>query len=580
MTKKKIRGGALIARALKEKGIDKVFTLSGGFCNPAIEGFMECQIEVTNCPHEQIAGHLADGHTRITRRPSVCLVGPEGFANAVPSMMEAWGERTPIIYITGSSSLKRQGSGGFKEIDDVSIAAPLTKYSASITDGTRIREFVDKAYRIATNGYPGAVHLSMPVDLMFSSFPEDAGLEERPFSHKEKPITKAWPDPNSLSEILELACNSKKPVLIGGHGVWWSHSEKKLENAGNILNIPIFNIPYHQKLLGEETNSYMGLADIHQFPPSQFALTNSDLVLMVGARLDNQMNFGNPPFFPKSTKLVCINGSHEEIEFNRAADINLLCDPGVFLDTLSNLKKNDKWSLNDNWFEENKNKKNEWVDKSLEDLKIEAEKTKENGGKIHPLQLSLDVQDVMDEKDWLIIDGGNTHFWSEIAINIAGAKGKKLGGILHPGTFSMLGVGVSFALSAKNNNPKSNVILISGDGAFLSGGMSIEAAFFENKPIVVVIDNNGGLASIGQQQERLFESGKRVATDFRDIPFHKIFEGFGGYGELVTKREELGPALKRAIASGKTACVNVKAKPVLSPIVAAVATKREKSSIE
>ena len=577
---KKIRGGALIARALKDKGIDKVFTLSGGFCNPAIEGFMECQMEVVNCPHEQIAGHLADGHTRITRKPSVCLVGPEGFANAVPSMMEAWGERTPIIYITGSSSLKRQGSGGFKEIDDVSIAAPLTKYSASITDGNRIREFVDKAYRIATNGYPGAVHLSLPVDIMFSSFPEEVGLEERPFSHKAKPIAKAWPEPNSISEILELACNSKKPVLIGGHGVWWSKSEKNLENAGNDLNIPIFNIPYHQKLLGEEANAYMGLADIHQFPPSEFALNNSDLVLMVGARLDNQMNFGNPPFFPKTTKLVCVNGSHEEIEINRAADINLLCDPGVFLDTLRNLKKNNKWNLDSKWFDKNKAKKKEWVEKSLEDLNLEAEKAKKNGAKIHPLQLALDVQNVMGEKDWLIIDGGNTHFWSEIAINIAGAKGKKLGGILHPGTFSMLGVGVSFALSAKNNNPNSNVVLISGDGAFLSGGMSIETAFYEKKPITVVIDNNEGLASIGQQQERLFKSGKRVATDFRDIPFHKIFEGFGGHGELVTKREELEPALKRAIASGKTACVNVKAKPVLSPIVAAVATKREKSSIE
>ena len=577
---KKIRGGALIARALKDKGINKVFTLSGGFCNPAIEGFMECQIDVVNCPHEQIAGHLADGHTRITRKPSVCLVGPEGFANAVPSMMEAWGERTPIIYITGSSSLKRQGSGGFKEIDDVSIAAPLTKYSASITDGTRIREFVDKAYRIATNGYPGAVHLSLPVDIMFSSFEENAGLEERPFSHKAKPVAKAWPDPNALSKILELACNAKKPVIIGGHGVWWSNSEKNLETAGESLNIPVFNVPYHQKLLGEEANAYMGLADIHQYPPSEFALHNSDLVLMIGARLDNQMNFGNPPFIPKTTTLVCINGSHEEIEFNRAADHNLLCDPGVFLDTLCNLKKNNKWNLGNSWFQDNKNKKKDWVDKSLNELKIEADKAKKNGGKIDPLQLALDVQDAMDEKDWLIIDGGNTHFWSEIAINLAGAQGKKLGGILHPGTFSMLGVGVSFALSAKNNNPKSNVILISGDGAFLSGGMSIETAFFEKKPIVVVIDNNGGLASIGQQQERLFESGKRVATDFRDIPFHSIFEGFGGHGELVTKREELGPALKRAIASGKTACVNVKAKPVLSPIVAAVASKREKSSIE
>tara|TARA_Y100000817_G_scaffold213587_1_gene167895 strand:- start:248 stop:1153 length:906 start_codon:yes stop_codon:yes gene_type:complete len=301
---------------------------------------------------------------------------------------------------------------------------------------------------------------------------------------------------------------------------------------------------------------------------------------MVGARLDNQMNFGNPPFFPKSTKLVCINGSHEEIEINRAADINLLCDPGVFLDTLKNLKKNNKWNLDSKWFDQNKIKKNEWVESSLKDLSLEAEKAKKNGSKIHPLQLALDVQDAMGEKDWLVIDGGNTHFWSEIAINIAGAKGKKLGGILHPGTFSMLGVGVSFALSAKNNNPNSNVVLISGDGAFLSGGMSIEAAFYEKKPITVVIDNNEGLASIGQQQERLFKSGKRVATDFRDIPFHKIFEGFGGHGELVTKREELAPALKRAIESGKTACVNVKAKPVLSPIVAAVATKREKSSIE
>ncbi len=89
MSNKMIRGGQLLARSLKQKNIEHVFTLSGGFCNPALEGFMECQIPVINCPHEQIAGHLADGHTRITRKPTVCLVGPEGFSNAVPAMMEA-----------------------------------------------------------------------------------------------------------------------------------------------------------------------------------------------------------------------------------------------------------------------------------------------------------------------------------------------------------------------------------------------------------------------------------------------------------------------------------------------------------
>ncbi len=150
-----IRGGALLARALQEKGIERVFTLSGGFCNPALEGLSDLGIPVINAPHEQIAGHLADGFTRITRKPAVCLVGPEGFANAIPAMMEAWGERSPVIFITGSSTLKRQGSGGFKEIDDVSIAKPLTKFSASITDGLRIREFVDRAYKIALSGYPG-----------------------------------------------------------------------------------------------------------------------------------------------------------------------------------------------------------------------------------------------------------------------------------------------------------------------------------------------------------------------------------------------------------------------------------------
>ena len=192
-TKPLIRGGAILARALKEKGVSHVFTLAGGFCNPALEGFMECEMPVINTPHEQVAGHLADGHTRITRKPTVCLVGPEGFANAVPAMLEAAGERSPVIFVTGSSTLKRQGAGGFKEIDDVAIAAPLVKYSVRITDGARISEFVDRAWHAATTGYPGPVHISLPVDIMFSSFEEDIGRDERPFQRSARPLPRAWP---------------------------------------------------------------------------------------------------------------------------------------------------------------------------------------------------------------------------------------------------------------------------------------------------------------------------------------------------------------------------------------------------
>ena len=572
----KIRGGALLARAFAEKGITHVFTLSGGFCNPALEGFADCGMTVINAPHEQIAGHLADGTTRITRNPAICLVGPEGFANAVPAMMEAWGERSPVIFVTGSSTLKRQGSGGFKEIDDVSIAAPLTKYSASVTDGSRIPEFVDRAYKIALSGYPGPVHLSVPVDIMFSSFEEDSQRDERPFVRKAESPPKAWPEPQRLHSILEEFEKSKKPMLIGGHGVWWGNAEKKLEELGKTLKIPVYNIPYHQKLLPETSDAYMGLADIHQYPPSAKALEESDLVMMLGGRLDNQMNFGNPPLFPKNSRLICINGSPEELEQNRSADQILLSDPSAFLEALMDFGKSRTSKERDEWYSLQKILRQEWVESSLSEL--EQEEPEEL--MMHPLRLALEVQSLMNQNDWLVIDGGNTHFWSEIAVNMAGAQGKELAGILHPGSFSMLGVGVSFGLAAKLNHPKDRVVVISGDGAFLSGGLSIEAAFQENVPITVVIDNNGGLTTISQQQERLFADERHVATDFRDIPFHTMFEGMGGHGELVEKPEDLKPALEKALSSGKTACVNVRTRSAISPIVLATTSKRDKASIE
>ena len=572
----KIRGGALLARAFAEKGITHVFTLSGGFCNPALEGFADCGMTVINAPHEQVAGHLADGTTRITRKPAICLVGPEGFANAVPAMMEAWGERSPVIFVTGSSTLKRQGSGGFKEIDDVSIAAPLTKYSASVTDGSRIPEFVDRAYKIALSGYPGPVHLSVPVDIMFSSFEEDSQRDERPFVRKAESPPKAWPEPQRLQSILGEFEKSKKPMLIGGHGVWWGNAEKKLEEVGKTLKIPVYNIPYHQKLLPETSDAYMGLADIHQYPPSAKALEESDLVMMLGGRLDNQMNFGNPPLFPKNSRLICINGSPEELEQNRSADQILLSDPSAFLEALMDFGKSPTSKERDEWYSLQKILRQEWVKSSLSDL----EQEEPDDLMMHPLRLALEVQSLMNQNDWLVIDGGNTHFWSEIAVNMAGAQGKELAGILHPGSFSMLGVGVSFGLAAKLNHPKDRVVVISGDGAFLSGGLSIEAAFQENVPITVVIDNNGGLTTISQQQERLFADERHVATDFRDIPFHTMFEGMGGHGELVEKPEDLKPALERALSSGKTACVNVRTRSAISPIVLATTSKRDKASIE
>jgi acetolactate synthase-1/2/3 large subunit len=317
------------------------------------------------------------------------------------------------------------------------------------------------------------------------------------------------------------------------------------------------------------------LADFHQFHPSKPAIHEADLVLMVGCRLDNQMNFGNPPFIQPETKLVCVNGSHEELDYNVGADLQLLSDPGAFLTALAQVDK-----TFDGWLNLQRKRRADWVSEWSAHIATETAQDAVKGRKMHPLQLALDVQAAMKDDDWLVFDGGNTHFWNEIATNIAAARGRKLGGILHPGNYSLLGVGVSFALSAKNLNRDKTVVLVTGDGAFLSGGLSIEACFQENIPIVVVVDNNGGLDCISQQQERLFKNQQHYATDFRDIPFHGLFEGLGGYGELVTKRADLPAALERAMASGMPACLNVKCRGVISPIVAATSDKRDKASIE
>ena len=298
-------------------------------------------------------------------------------------------------------------------------------------------------------------------------------------------------------------------------------------------------------------------------------------MVMVGCRLDNQMNFGNPPFIQANTKLICVNGSHEELDYNIGADVQLLSDPAAFLSALAGL--DNSW---EDWLALQKTRRADWVAEWSDYVAAETATDEAEGRKMHPLQLALDVQAGMNDGDWLVFDGGNTHFWNEIATNIAAARGRVLGGILHPGNYSLLGVGVSFALAAKNISPDKTAVLVTGDGAFLSGGLSIEACFQENIPIVVVVDNNGGLDCISQQQERLFSNGQHYATDFRDIPFHTMFEGLGGHGELVTKRVDLPGALERAIASGKTACVNVKCRGVISPIVAATSDKRDKASIE
>jgi len=570
----KVRGGILLAKALAEKQIEMVYTLSGGFINPVLEGLMQYEIPVVNAPHEQVAGNMADAWARLNRKPSVCLVGPEGFANAVPAMAEAYFERSPVIFITSSSTLKRAGRGGFKEIAHNRIAEPITKFTISVTAGERIAEAVDKAYDMAVNGNPGPVHISIPVDILFSSYDDGEQEGERPFKLSRRKVNRASPHPDDMRELESIMRDAKRPVIIAGHGVWWSGAEEQLERVASQIGIPVYNAPYHQKALDIGSEVSLGIVDIHLNPPSQVALAEADVILVIGCPLDNLLNFGNPPLIPENATLICVNGSSQELADNHVADVRILGDPEVVLRALGEMASSERLHIGSEWIEANRMRRKEWAEQMDQMLAADDE------GPLHPLRVSREVLKSLNEDDYLIIDGGDTHFWGEIAVNMAASEGKRLRGVLHPGPLSILGVGVPFAVVAKMNRPESRVVLLSGDGAFLTGGLSIEAAFANEVPITVVIDNNRGFGSIMQQQIRLFKDGRSFKTGFRDIPFHKMVEGLGGYGEAVETTDQLAAAMERAFASGLPACINVRTKSVISPLIAGLTDRRARASIE
>jgi acetolactate synthase-1/2/3 large subunit len=570
----KVRGGELLAQAIEDKGIDTVFSLCGGFLNPVYEACLDRGIRVVTCRSEAEAGHMADGWARISRRPAVCLAGPEGSALTVPAMAEAFLERTPVIFITSSSIFKRLDRGGFKEINHARMAEPVTKYSVLVNAGKRIPEFFNKAYDLATSGYTGPVHVSVPIDFLYSSYEVAESDMERRFNLQARQPTNApRPGEREVATLFDLLKSAKRPVIIAGHGVWWGHAEKAVEALATQLRIPLFNLPFHKKMFPFDSRTCMGLADVHQYPPSEEAFNEADLFILMGARVNYLVNFGDPTFFPKSAKIATVNGSWEEVSDNHIADHRVLGNIGETAQALGELAEQSGYNADGGWFDMQLERRGQWVERTLRELPMDD-------GLVHPLRMCLTVIDALGEKDYLLTDGGDCWSWIDTAVNIAGWQGKKIAGVLHPGVFGLIGVSVPFSNAAKLLNPDSRVVAVSGDGAMQCSGLAIETSIQHQIPIVVVVDNNKAYGMIKVQQQTLFKQGRHYGTDLRGTPFHSMVAALGGHGELVERIEQLPGALERAFESGIPACINVMTQTLRSPLTGGLIDRRSKSSIE
>jgi acetolactate synthase I/II/III large subunit len=567
----RIQGGHLLARAMAEKGIKKVFSLSGGFLNPLFDGCLEYGIEVVGTRNEQEAGFLANMWARLTREPAVCIAEPSGFTNYISAVAEAYYSGDPVIYISSASNFNALDKNGFKEMPQHRIVEPMTKYSIMVTSGPRLPEYFDKAYDIAINRPTGPVELSIPVNWLFSHYETTEKDDERPFILRKRKIHQAFPDPEDVNLIVKTLMSAKRPVLIAGSGVWQSDAEKDLEEFSINTQIPFFH-SNHLEIRANDFGHplYMGLADIHQNPASRLIKQSADVAIFLGCKVDYTLDFGNPPLFNKDMKLIAVNPTSRELSDNHIADITVLADVKRFLQELR--KKANVPKIDSGWAHEitqaRKNANEEWSAYAT---------SKEIP--IHPLRACCDVLNSLGAEDFLVVDGGDAHGWQETALNITSMNGKKVKGISMSGPFAQLGVGVSFATAIKMLHPNSRVVLISGDGAFgLAPGLPMETAIRYKVPIVVVVLNNQSWGMIKNQQKAMWK--RTCETDLRDIPFHKMIEGSGGQGFLVEKPEDLVPTLERSFTSNVPTIINVKTKDVISLITVGLVDKREKSSIE
>tara|TARA_B100001093_G_scaffold176418_1_gene169172 strand:- start:2089 stop:3825 length:1737 start_codon:yes stop_codon:yes gene_type:complete len=568
----KITGGHLLARSMRDKGIKRIFSLCGGFINPVTIACLDHDIEIISARNEMEAGFLAVATSRLNREVSICLAEPSGFTNYISAVAEAYYAGDPVVFIGISSNSNNFDNKGFKELPQQEVVRPITKYSIEVNNASKIDWFFDKAFDIATQYPTGPVQLTIPTNYLFTGQIDDKPkATSRFFDPKRKKIHQTYPNPKDIDLVKTALNEASKPVLIAGAGVWHSRSEKICEMLTRKLNLPLFTPFTHIKPMDMSNDLHLGLFDYHQNPCSRLISDETDVILMLGGQLDFPINFGEAPLISPNTKLITVNPTARELSDNMLAEERICSGIFTFIESL--LSEEGMKTHDGSWVSRLRQKRAEHNEKMGPQLL-------DNSNPIHPLRVCYDVISALNEEDFLIIDGGDIACWCEAALNIWAQEGKKIGGIIAPGPWEQMGTGPAFATAVKLARPGSRVVLVTGDGSIgLAPGFTpLETSIDYDAPVTIVIANNSQWGMIKNQQKAMW--GRECGTSLRNIDYYKIFEAAGAYAELIEKPDDIEQALKRAWASGKTACLEIKTTADPSPMTSGLIDMRVKTSIE
>jgi acetolactate synthase-1/2/3 large subunit len=527
-----LHGGRLVAKRLKAAGVTKLFTLSGGHLFSIYDGCREEGIDIVDVRHEQTATFAAEGWAKATREPGVAaLTAGPGVTNGMSAIASAQANSSPIVVLGGRAPAMRWGMGSLQEIDHVPMVAPLTKLARTADSTAAIPGLVDEALRVAAEPPTGPTFLDFPLDHVFMEAPaEDA----RPIELHD-PL--AAPAAEGIERAAELLRSAERPVVMAGTGLYWSRGEEALLRLCEELRVPVFLNGLARGCVPADNALFFSRA-------RGTALKGADVALVVGVPMDFRLGFGAS--FGDETKIVFVGSAPSERPQPREVAAELYGGVPATLDALRSAAAGGP-------------ARSDWVSQlqEVESEKRAAEQDELTDARapLHPMRVYGELNQVLDRRTIVIGDGGDF-------VSYAGRMIETFepGCWMDPGPYGCLGSGPGYAIAAKLARPDRPVCLLLGDGAFGFAGLEFDSMVRHGIPVVGVMGNNGiwGL----EHHPMKFLYGYSVAAHLQpELRYDRVVEELGGHGELVSRPEELRPALERAFESGKPALVNVLTDP-------------------
>jgi acetolactate synthase-1/2/3 large subunit len=520
-------GGRAVAKALKSRGVEHLFTLSGGHLFSIYDGCKAEGIEIVDVRHEQTAAFAAEGFAKATRRVgAAALTAGPGVTNGISAIAGAQANCSPICVLGGRAPELRWGSGSLQEIDHLPFVSPLVKSAETVKRPEELAARTAAALDLALSAPFGPTFVDYPLDVVFSEaeaeLPPPPGPESRPAEGAE--------------EAAALLAGAGRPAIMAGSGLYWGHGEDELRALAEALGAPVFLNGLGRGCLPADHELCFSRA-------RGAGLKEADVALVIGAPLDFRLGFGGS--FGEETKLIRLDAAPDRLTATRAPKVDLVGDVAP---SLAAIREAVGRRRSDTWLERLR---------SVEAEKRAAEQDEldDSRSPLHPVRVYRELAQVLDRDAIVVGDGGDFVSYAGRFVDTY-----EPGCWLDPGPFGCLGAGPGQALGAKLTHPERQVCLLLGDGAFGFAGLEFDTLARHGVPVVGVMGNNGIWALEHHPMKFLY--GYSVAAELRpETPYEKVVEALGCEGVVVSDPEQLRPALERAFESDRPTLVNVLTDP-------------------